>query len=66
MLLVDDHQPEVGTGANTAERGPIAIRASPAAQPPPLVLALALRQRGVQDRDRVAEPRLEARRRSAA
>ena len=30
VLLVDDHEPESRTGANTAERGPTAIRASPA------------------------------------
>ena len=61
MLLVDHHQPELAaTGAKTAERGPTAIRASPRAQPPPLVVALALAERGVQQRDRVAEARLEA------
>ena len=47
------------SGANTAERGPTHTRASPGAQPQPLVVALALAEPRVQHRDDVAEPRLE-------
>ena len=66
MLLVDHDQPEVADrredGRARADRDARLARA----QPPPLVVALALAERGVQQRDRVAEARLEARRRSAA
>ena len=60
MLLVDDDQPEVGDrredGGARADRDPRLA----GAQPPPLVVALALPQRGVQQRDGVAEAGLEA------
>ena len=62
MLLVDDDQRRGrSSGANTAERGPTQIRASPRAQPPPLVVALAGAELRVQHRDRVAEALDEAR-----
>ena len=61
MLLVDDDQPEVGDGREhrraRADRDARLARA----QPPPLVVALALAERRVQQRDGVAEARLEAR-----
>ena len=60
VLLVDDDQPEVRDrgedGGARADGDPRLARA----QPPPLVVALALPQRGVQQRDGVAEARLEA------
>ena len=62
VLLVDDDQAEVARPARRPrERGPTATRASPRAQPQPLVVALALAERGVQQRDGVAEARREAR-----
>ena len=51
------------SGASTAERGPTQTRASPLAQPQPLVVALALAERRVQHRDDVAEPGAEPRQR---
>ena len=66
MLLVDHDQAEVADrredGRARADRDPRLA----GAQPPPLVVALALAERGVQQRDGVAEARLEAARRSAA
>ena len=60
VLLVDDDQPEVGDRREDrrarADRDPRLA----GAQPPPLVVALALAERGVQQRDGVAEAGLEA------
>ena len=60
VLLVDDDQPEVG---DRREDGGARADGDPrlaGAQAPPLVVALALAERGVQQRDGVAEARLEA------
>ena len=61
VLLVDHDQPEVG---DRREHGRARADGDPrlaGAQPPPLVVALALAERRVQQRHRVAEARLEAR-----
>ena len=60
MLLVDDDQPEVADRREDGGAGPDRDPGLAGAQPPPLVVALALPQRRVQQRDRVAEARLEA------
>ena len=60
MLLVDHDQPEVG---DRREHGRARADGDPrlaGPQPPPLVVALALAERRVQQRHRVAEPSLEA------
>ena len=60
MLLVDHHQPEVGDRGEDGRARPDRDARLPRTQPPPLVVALALRQGGVQERDHVAEARPEA------
>ena len=56
MLLVDDDEPEVArVGANTAERVPTTTSTSPATDPLPLVVPLAVRQAAVLDGHAVAE-----------
>ena len=61
MLLVDDDQPEpLDRGEDGRARADGDPRLA-GAQPPPLVVALALAQRRVQQRDRVPEARREAR-----
>ncbi len=61
VLLVDDDQPEPLDGREDRGARADGDPRLAAAQPPPLVVALALRQRGVQERDGVAEARGEAR-----
>ena len=61
MLLVDHHQPEVGDGGEHGRARPDGDPRLAGAQPPPLVVALAFAERGVQQRHGVAEARLEAR-----
>ena len=53
-------RPRSASGAKTAERGPDADARLAAAQAPPLVVALAVGERRVQDGDAVAEPGPEA------
>ena len=61
VLLVDDHEPEVVHRREHRRARPDRHPRLAAAQPQPLVEALALGQPGVQQRHRVAEARLEAR-----
>jgi hypothetical protein len=56
VLLVDDDQPEVGQRREHRGPRPDADARLAAAQPQPLVVALARAQLGVQDRDLLAEP----------
>ena len=60
MLLVDDDQADVGERREHRRARPDADPRLAAAQPQPLVVALALAERRVQDRDDVPEARLEA------
>ena len=61
VLLVDDDQAEVGQRREDRRAGAHADPRRPAAQAHPLVVALAVGELGVQDRDGVAEARDEAR-----
>ena len=61
VLLVDHDQPEVGDRREHRRPRADGDPRAPGAQPAPLVVALALAQRRVQQRDGVAEARLEAR-----
>ena len=54
MLLVDDDHPKVGERSRSPSAGPTHTRLT-AAHAPPLVVALALGEARVHDRDRVAE-----------
>ena len=60
VLLVDHHEPEPLDGREHRRARPDRDPRLAGAQPPPLVVALALAERGVQQRDGVAEARLEA------
>jgi hypothetical protein len=60
VLLVDHDQPEVGDRREDRRARADRDARLAAAQPPPLVVSLALAERGVQQRDGVAETRLEA------
>ena len=60
MLLVDDDEPEPGDRREDRRARPDRDPRLAGAQAPPLVVALALAERGVQQRDGVAEARLEA------
>jgi hypothetical protein len=60
VLLVDHDQPEPLDRREDRRARPDRDPRLARAQPPPLVVALALAERGVQQRDRVPEARLEA------
>ena len=66
VLLVDDDEPEVGQRREDGRARPDADARLARAQARPLVVALAGRQRRVQDGDGVAEARRRSARRSAA
>ena len=63
VLLVDHDQAEVADRREDGGAGADADARLAAAQAPPLVVALAGRERRVQDREAIAEPRAEARHR---
>jgi hypothetical protein len=63
VLLVDHDQAEVADGGEDGGAGADADARLAAAQPPPLVVALAGRERRVEDGEAVAEPGPEARHR---
>jgi hypothetical protein len=60
VLLVDDDQPDLLQWCEHRRARADAHARLARAQPHPFVVALALRQRRVQDRDHISEPRLEA------